>query len=315
MNNLYLGVDIGGTAVKIGLVSEEGSVVCSDSYNVSFDCYRTPIMDTVQKSIPLFLKEHHILPEALTGIGVSATGQIDVTQGVVAGTAGHIDNWLNTPVKEILSSQLKKPVTVANDANCAVIGEHWKGAAAGYQNVIMITIGTGIGGGIICDSHLLSGAMGIAAELGHFSICKDGKPCTCGSCGCYEQYASTSALVRTVQSSLASLHLTDTKEADIDGRFIFDQIANGHAGLTQIVNEWMDDIAVGLTGLIHIFNPQIVLVGGGVSRQKELFIAPLRQKITARVMPGFAKNLRVEAAALGNDAGLIGAVAYFKDFF
>lgn len=301
----FLGIDIGGTAAKIGIVTDRGEITEMDSFSVSFDHYKTPIIETVVKNTDIFLERIGMIPSELSGIGVSATGQINVLEGTVAGSAGHIDNWLGTPVKQILEEHYHIPAAVANDANCAVIGEQWRGAAKECRNVIMITIGTGVGGGIIVQDQLLLGAVGIAGELGHFTVKKDGIPCTCGNRGCYERYASTTALVRRVTERLGN-----PSDISIDGRYIFKQVSEGNEEIREILEDWIEDIAVGLTGLIHIFNPETVIIGGGVSQQEELFIQPLKEKIMKKAMPCFRKNLRICAAKLGNNAGLLGAVAY-----
>lgn len=306
MDNLYLGIDIGGTEVKIGIVTDSGDIIKTDSFSVNYDNYKTPIIETVLKSIDIFINKNNLDISTILGIGVSATGQIDTYDGTVIGTAGHIDNWISTPLKDILKRKYSLPVSVANDANCAIIGEYWKGSAIGFSNIVMITIGTGIGGGIICNGKLLSGKIGIAGELGHFSINNTGKKCTCGNLGCYEQYASTTALVNNVKDLLATN--TSVNLNNIDGKFIFDQIKLGNNEIQSIVDEWIENISVGLVGLIHIFNPDLVIIGGGVSKQEDYFINPLRNKIFKMIMPSFKKNLKISSAVLGNNAGLCGAV-------
>lgn len=306
MERQYLGIDIGGTAVKMGMVSESGRITASHSHSVNFDNYCTPIIDTVVKETEVFLRENKVDLEKISGIGVSATGQINTKQGTVAGAAGHIANWLGTPVKDILTEAFHKPVFVANDANCAVVGEQWLGAARGAENVVMVTVGTGIGGGIIAGNRLLSGGLGIAGEIGHITIKKDGIPCPCGNRGCFEQYASATALVKAAARTL------DVPAETIDGRWIFCQAASGNVELQKVIDTWIGDIAAGVVGLVHIFNPEIVIIGGGVSQEKKLFIEPLTEKIGQSVMPGFRQGLRVCAAELGNEAGLLGAVAYCK---
>lgn len=305
--NNYLGIDIGGTAVKIGLITEYGEIIASTTRPVNFDGYKTPIITTVIKETDAFLASLSFENSEVSGIGVSATGQIDTLTGIVSGTAGHIDNWLGTPINQLLSEHYHLPVRTANDANCAVLGEQWLGAAKGVRNVVMVTIGTGVGGGIITDGRLLSGALGIAGELGHIPVYKNGKICSCGSHGCYEQYASTTALVKRVQES----HLLDQTDQIIDGRLIFKELKKGNPALQSIVDEWISDIAAGLTGLVHIFNPELLLIGGGISRQQRLFIEPLSAAVLMQIMPGFRQGLSLRSAALGNNAGMLGAVAYF----
>ena len=199
MSKMYLGVDISGTAVKLGLVDENGQVVSRAERSVSFDGYKTPILDTVTAAIRDFIAPHDA--PALAGIGVSATGQIDSRRGVVAGTCGNFPGWIGVDIKGTLEREFGLPVTVANDANCMLLGEVWAGAAKGYTDVIGVTLGTGVGGGILT---------------------------------------------------------------------------------------------------------------GGVSAQQELLIDLLAEKVRASVMPAFAEGLELKSAALQNDAGLVGAVYYFK---
>ncbi len=303
----YLGMDIGGTAVKIGLIDPQGTVLCKDSFPAAFDGYETPLMQTALRSAELFMKNHDIDPAVLGGIGVSATGQIDSRTGIVVGSAGHIDNWLGTPVKELLQKQYGLPVFVINDANSVAVAEQWVGAAVGCSHVIVVTIGTGVGGGVLTDGGLLTGSGGLAGELGHFPIQVDGHACSCSNPGCYERYASASALVRMVRESYTALELSVPVE-QIDGRTIFALAADGHAGICKLLDAWIGYVAAGLIGLTHIFNPELILVGGGVCRQEALFIEPLRRKVLHGVMPRFGESLRLKAAALGNDAGMIGAV-------
>ena len=314
MNKRSIGSDIGGTAVKIGYVTDEGELLATVSERVDFDHYQTPIIVTVKKAVDRFLASENIPLTDLSGFGISATGQIDTRKGVVSGTAGHIANWTQTPIAQIFKDSYHLPVSVVNDANCALMGECWLGAARGYKDVVMVTIGTGIGGGILTDGRLLTGVRGIAGELGHFPVRVDGELCSCGNRGCYEKYASTTALVNTVRSRAGEL-IPDIPPEHIDGRLIFDRIDKGNATLQTVVSEWISSITAGLVGLIHIFNPQLILIGGGVSQQEKIFIEPLREQIFSSAMPGFCKDLTVESAQLGNNAGLLGAIACLKKMF
>lgn len=308
-NMMYLGVDIGGTAVKIGLVDENGCIQAKDHYSVNFDNYQTPIIETVIQSISLFLKDYQIDLSVIEKIGVSATGQIDTHQGQVIGVGGNINHWEGVHIKKRLNEVFLKPVTVVNDANCMIIGEQWIGVAKGKQNVVGITIGTGVGGGIIVNGDILLGTRGIAGELGHFSIDNHGITCSCGNRGCYERYAAMTALIKMVKLRYEELNL-DVDINQIDGRIIFKYAQENHNGIQTIIDEWIDYIAIGLVSLTHIFNPEMIVLGGGVCQQEEYFLKPLRKKILDKVMPRFSENLEVVSADLGNDAGLVGAVYY-----
>ena len=301
MDKCYLGIDIGGTAVKLGLVDERGHVLARDEQSVSFDNYQTPILTTVERAAADFLAAQSVSP---VGIGVSATGQIDSNRGIVAGTGGNLPGWDGAPIKETLERAFSLPVTVANDANCMCLGEAWVGAAKGYTDVIGITIGTGLGGGILTGGRLLEGSRGLGGELGHFRLhALDGEPCGCGSRGCWERCAATTALVRRAKALDPALD---------SGRAIFAAAEAGDAAVLSLLDAWEEEIAQGLAGLVHIFNPQLILIGGGVSAQQKLLIEPVAAKVRASVMPAFRVGLEIRAAALQNDAGLVGAVQYFR---
>jgi glucokinase len=307
----YIGVDIGGTQVKIGMIDETGTVGKACAYDVAFDGYDTPIIDTVNVKLTQFMNENGLKDSNLLGIGISATGQIDVNEGKVVGAAGHIKNWEGCCIKEHIKRIYSGPVTVMNDANCAALAEQWIGGAQGASDAVVITIGTGVGGGIIANSEIICGAGGGAGEIGHIPIRNNGTKCSCGNTGCYEQYASTTALVKMVRQALESgkLNISLFDSGIINGRTIFNA-AGKDSCLDKILDRWIDYVADGLVGIIHIFNPQVVLIGGGVSVQKELFIDPLRSKVVNRVMPSYARILKLDAAKLGNDAGMVGAVYY-----
>ena len=249
----------------------------------------------------------------INGIGVSATGGINSKLGIVEGSAGHIKNWEGTNIKKRLEAEFGMNTAVLNDANAAALGEMWKGAAKGRENVVVMTIGTGVGGGIIVDSKILLGKKGFAGEIGHIPVNVDGEECSCGNTGCIEHYGSTSALVRNVKNAVISGEITGIKEEETDGRLIFKEVAAENKVVIKYVDEWINYISAALVGLVHTFNPEMVILGGGVSKQKELFVDKVRDKVLHGVMHNFAQDLSIEAAELGNNAGIIGAVKFLID--
>ena len=299
---MILSIDIGGTSVKMGLVDHGGAIHARHEASVSFDGYKTPVLDTVLREAKAFLFREGAQVE---GIGVSATGQIDDTLGVVIGTNGKIPGYEGAAIKEAFEREFSLETHVLNDANAAALGECFAGRGKGVDNLLMITLGTGVGGGIVLGGLVFSGTRGIAGELGHFTLYQDGVPCPCGKCGCFESYAATTALVRLAKAA--------TGEADLDGRSIFARAEMGDEALLAVLDRWINDIAAGLSGLVHIFNPQMILIGGGVSSQEALLMQPLRARVLGTVMPRFAQGLLIERASLGNDAGLIGAAKFFMD--
>lgn len=299
---MILGIDIGGTAVKLGLVDRGGTIHARHEASVCFDGYRTPILTTVIREAKRFLAVQNAQVE---GIGVSATGQVDDTIGAVIGTNGSIPNYEGAQIKREMQAEFGVSVFVLNDANAAALGECFMGRAKGARNVLMLTLGTGVGGGVVVNGQVLGGTRGIAGEMGHFTLYHGGRKCACGRSGCFECYASATALVRLAEAQ--------TGEEGLNGRLIFGRANEGDGQMLSVIDRWTDDIAAGVSGLVHIFNPEMVLIGGGVSAQEKLLIEPLRKKVLASVMLRFAEGLRIEAAALGNDAGLMGAVKFFVD--
>ena len=299
---MILSIDIGGTAVKMGLVDHEGAIHARHEASVCFDHYQTPILTTVIREAQAFLARESAQIE---GIGVSATGQVDDRAGAVIGTNGKIPHYEGAQIKRDMEVAFGVPVFALNDANAAALGECFAGRAKGVQNVLMVTLGTGVGGGIVLGGKIFGGTRGIAGELGHFTLYQDGPRCPCGKRGCFESYAATTALVRRAKEA--------TGEADMNGRIVFSRAADGDQAMLAVLSAWIDDIAAGISGLVHIFNPQMVLIGGGVSAQEALLIAPLRERVLRSVMPRFAECLQLEAATLGNDAGMIGAARFYLD--
>ena len=312
----YFGIDIGGTAVKLGIVDEAGKVLCKGEQSVNFDGYQTPVLDTVRKAAKEFLTAQAIPVENLSGIGVSATGQIDSRKGIVAGTCGNFPNYIGSPIKAALEQDFGLPVTVANDANCMTLGEVWVGGAQGYTDVIGVTLGTGVGGGILTGGRLLEGARGLGGELGHYRThALDGVPCTCGATGCWERYASASALTRETKAAMQAdkdtIMWKMTQDIDhVNAKLAFDAAAKGDETARKVIDSWIEYVGVGIANVINTFEPEVICIGGGVSNQGEVLLAPVRayaENETRNITTG--KFPVICACQLHNDAGVIGAAA------
>ena len=296
---MILAADIGGTAAKLALIGRDGTIVRRSSAETAFDGYRTPMLTTVILEARRFLDREGV---GIEGIGVCATGQIDTASGVVIGTNGKIPNYEGAQIRRDMEAAFGVPVRALNDANAAALGECFAGCARGLKHVVMATYGTGVGGGIVIDGKIYGGARGIAGEIGQMPLYAAASSRT-GPC--YEDHASTSALVRAAEEA--------TGERGLNGRVIFERLAAGDPALRGVADRWLDDIADGLIALTHIFNPQMIVLGGGVCAQEALFVEPVRRRVLAGAQPRFTKDLRVERAALGNDAGLIGAARFFME--
>ena len=304
MSKKYLGVDIGGTFIKLGIVDDAGNVSMRREVPINRSGKET-VMETVMHGIDALLEDSGLEPGAFEGIGVSAAGCIDTNKGCVAENGGNIPNWSFTPVSGPLSERYGIGATIANDGNCVALAEAWVGAARGLRDVICVVLGTGVGGGIISGGHLIEGTHGFGGEIGHFPTHADLLMTGEKKWGShYETFASTGALVR--------MALMSGKDW-LNGKEIFEAAASGDASALEILDGWTTEIAAGITGLVHIFDPEVVLIGGGVSAQNELLVKPVRDKVIETVTPDMAAELKLRAAELGNNAGMVGAVKYFID--
>lgn len=298
-NKKYLGVDIGGTYIKMGVFDSNGKISIRREIPVDRSEGGEHVMETLMRSIDELSAEENIDISELSGIGVSAAGCINSKIGAVAENGGNVPGWSRTEVAGPLSERYGIGATLANDGNCVALAEDWTGAAAGCRNVLCVVIGTGVGGGIITDGKLVEGANGYAGEIGHFITHPEALP---GGNGHYEEYASTAALIRKAKVVNPEWR---------SGRLFFKAAESGDPEALKVLDGWLSEIAYGLAGFVHTFDPELIVIGGGVSAQEELLVKPLRKKVLELIMPDFAEKLEFRPAVLGNDAGMTGAVRYF----
>lgn len=281
-----LAFDIGGTEIKYA--------ICDESFNL-----------TEKKSIPTNAHEggKRIIErvveiaksiENIDKIGVSTAGQVDSVKGRIIYATDSIPGYTGTEIKSIIESETGIPTAVENDVNSAAIGEAVFGAAKGCENFICLTYGTGIGGAIFLNGKLFTGSSFSAGEFGHFVTHAFGKECTCGGCGCYEAYASASALVNSVSEKLGK---------SMNGKEIFDNFENPE--IRSIIDEWIDEIVVGLKGLTYIFNPTLIVAGGGIMNESYI-TDEINARLQKELMASF-RNVKVAKALMGNDANKLGA--------
>ena len=304
MKEYAFGIDLGGTTAKVGLFTTSGKLL--EKWEVSTDTSNNGahILENLAAAVQQKMQEKGLSADKVEGVGLGVPGPV-LDSSIVPIVCANLGGWGNRNVSIELSELLGGiRVLVGNDANVAALGEIWMGTAQGCRSAVMVTLGTGVGGGILTGGRLLEGARGLGGELGHYRThALDGVDCTCGAKGCWERYAATTALVRAAQ---------EENPAWKDGRAIFAAAEAGNETVLALLDAWTDEIAQGLAGMVHIFNPQLILIGGGVSAQQKLLIDPIAAKVKAAVMPAFAEGLEIRAAQLHNDAGMVGAVYYFR---
>ena len=277
-----LAIDIGGTMIKYGLVSSDGEILSTDKIETEAEKGLENILNKIDNIFKRYKKNNPV------GIAVSGTGQINGMIGKVIGGNPIIPNWIGTNLVKILEEKYNLPAVLENDVNCVALGEKWIGAGKDLSNFICLTIGTGIGGGIILNNQLFRGENFVAGEFGHTLIKK----------GEFEQFASTTALIRLVKEKTGKI---------LNGKEIFDLEKKEIVEYQEVISEWIENLTDGLSSIVYCFNPANIILGGGVIEQGEPLINRIKNSLFKKIGPQFKEKLNIIQAKLGNNAGMIGA--------
>ncbi|MFZ5827573.1 MAG: ROK family protein [Bacillota bacterium] len=310
---LALGIDLGGTTVKVGVVSHDGAIVGRAQRPTEVEKGPEGVVTNMALAVSDALHAAGVGQDDLEGVGIGSPGICDAPRGVVV-RSGNL-HWRNVPVGLMLSQRLGIPVKLENDANCAALGEQWCGAARGANHVVLFTLGTGVGGGLILDGRIYGGSNGWAGELGHMPVVDEGLPCTCGAVGCLETVASATAMGtlgrQAVEAGRAPVmeRLAREHGGRVDARVVILAAREGEEAARAILRSAGEYLGLASAALISALNPELIVVGGGASQGGEFLLEPMRQVIARRAMPGPSETAKVVAATLGNDAGLIGAAS------
>lgn len=312
MKKYGFGIDVGGTTVKVGFFETSGALL--DKWEIKTNTANggEAILPDIAKTIEEKLSKEGISKDEVQGIGIGVPGPVlnasVVTRCVNLG-------WGEIDVAGTLSKITGLPVKVGNDANVAALGEMWQGGAKGSSNVVMVTLGTGVGGGIIVDGRIVAGANGAGGEIGHLNVCEDElESCNCGQHGCLEQYASATGVVRMAKRKLAkiseetSLHKYD----DLTAKDVFDEAKAGDKVALEIVDEVCEILGKALGKIACVVNPEVFVIGGGVSKAGQILTDTIRKYYVPNTFSS-CQNARFELASLGNDAGMYGCMCLMLD--
>ena len=283
-----LALDIGGTSIKVAKVTSDGRIIESGEYPSEGKKGGQQILKNACEIISL----HNDYQK----IGISTTGQVDSDSGTIIFANENVPNYTGMELGKIISDKFGVAVAVENDVNAAALGEANYGAAKGYKDFLCLTYGTGVGGAIVINNQIYGGSKGVAGEFGHIITHPDGLECGCGQKGCYEQYASTTALVRECMKYDSNLN---------NGRIIFENMKNGNIKVKDIIDNWIDEIVLGLRSLVHIFNPNCLILGGGILEQ-DYIIREINNRLVDKIMISYSQ-IEIKKAKLGNNAGVLGA--------
>lgn len=309
MGKLALGVDIGGTKIHFAAVDSGGKIVLEQILPTEAWLGAESVLDKVLQGIASLL--HHLesrdLANQLAGIGVGSAGQIDFSSGDVVFATDSLPGWKGTRIRETIARQFAYPVFVDNDVNVIAWAEKYYGAAASFSSFICLALGTGIGGAIVEKDSLVRGAFGGAGELGHLSVDFHGPLCSCGNHGCVELYASGTGITRVAQEMIAQNHWKPVWQPD--ARSLGQAWLAGDPQARQVMEQVIQALSTALGSMIHMFNPEGIIIGGGVSSLGEPFFAQLREATKPKTSPAMWEAVQLLPAAIGTGAGVVGAAA------
>lgn len=306
-----IGVDVGGTNVKIALVDKEGSIVYSNSIPTRAEMGYEYTVSSIKQAITDLMKETKTSKDVIEGIGFGFPGQIDCANGIVR-LLPNIPGWVNIPIAKIMENEFGIPTKVDNDVRCAALGELNYGAGKGCQNLICITVGTGIGSGLIINGKLVRGANNAAGEIGHIKLSMDDTApiCGCGDTGCLEAYASGPAIVAMAEDYIKGGKSTKYRELanpEITPYIVAEAAKQGDAVAKRIFTIIGKYIGIGMASVVNLLNPEKIIIGGGVAGAGDILIKPIEKALKERAMPISGNSVEIVPAQLGNTAGVIGA--------
>jgi Transcriptional regulator/sugar kinase len=309
----YIGIDIGGTSIKGGVVDETGKIYAKSETDTLPERSYAEIFGDVWKLAKKVVADANLTLDEISGIGMGIPGTINSDEGII--TYSNNIRFEKVPVAAEMAKYTKIPVKIGNDANCAALGEKAFGAAKEMKDIILITLGTGVGSGIILNGKLFQGKNGAGAECGHIALKVGGEPCTCGKNGCWEAYASASALINQTRKQIglypeSRLAKIAEEEGRVSGRTAFKAAREGDEAGEEVVRRYIRYVAEGLVSLVNVLRPEAILIGGGISNEGDYLIDRL-QKLVAKYSYGGRRNpyVKVIKAELMNDAGILGAAA------
>lgn len=313
---MRIGIDMGGMSVKLGLVDDKNQIVEKLVIPTRLDVPAEDMVKDIIRAVYVLMDKGKVTFENCTGIGIGSPGTLDDKNGLILYSNNF--GWERVPIVKWMQREFPLSVKLANDADAAALGEVYAGAARGVKNAVLLTLGTGVGGGVILNGEIFHGPLHGGVELGHMVIQADGEPCTCGRKGCLEAYASATALLRMAKKAAkenpASVmnRLCGNRLECMNGEIPFQAADMGDEAAKSVIAEYEFYLATGIANVINIFRPEMVILGGGVAAQKENLTQPLEEMVRELCFGGsHGEVARIVTSKLGNDAGIIGAASLF----
>ncbi|AYO31192.1 ROK family protein [Biomaibacter acetigenes] len=312
MLRYVVGIDVGGTKIAACLMDEEGKMPGRATFPTLASEGPKAVIGRIKQSFFEVLKQGQIEQNQVAALGIGMPGPLDTKKGIVKNTP-NLPGWIDIPLLQILKSEINLPMVLENDANAAALGENLYGAGKGIDNFVYITISTGIGGGVVLNGRLFKGQDGNAAEIGHMTINFDGPRCGCGNQGCWEAYASGTALARFAREKIAAGEATKIKELageeNIKAEHVFAAAKKGDKFALELIEKEGFYLGVGLANVVNAYNPKRIAIGGGLTHEWNMFYDRMMQVMRERALGASIEGLEVVKAALSKDVGVIGAAA------
>lgn len=310
-----LAIDLGGTKIFAAIISNEGQVMAREYCLTLADEGPEAVIKRILSAIDHLISQRNINLSQLDSISIGAAGAIDFERGLVT-SSPHLPGWHDVPLRDIVKGKYKVDTFLINDASAAALGEHHFGAGQGVNNLILLTVGTGIGGGIIINGRLYSGVSGSAGDIGHMVIDVNGPKCDCGNTGCLEALVSGTAITKEVirrirrgeKSSLTEI--VGDKVENITAEKVLIAAQDGDSLASEVILKAATYLGVGLVNLVNIFNPEMIIIGGGIAKMGDILLNPARQVVWERAFQLPAQAVRIVPAQLGDDAGVFGAAVF-----
>lgn len=307
---MYIGIDLGGTNIAAGVIDAKGNILHKDKVKTGADRHYSEIIKDMAELAKKVTVDAGFSLSDIEWVGIGSPGTCDCDNGVLV-YANNL-NFFNVPIRDEFQKTFDVPVYIANDADAAAFGEAMVGGAGDVSNSVTVTLGTGVGGGVIINNKILNSFNNVGAELGHMIIQIDGEHCSCGNNGCWEAYASATALIRQTNAAIEAHPETLMKEfaekaGHVSARTAFDAAKAGDEVAKEVVNTYIKYVSIGVANLVNIFQPEKVLIGGGVSGEGDYLIKPIREIVAEYDYCKTDNHTQIQVAKLGNDAGIIGA--------
>ncbi|MBN1642356.1 MAG: ROK family protein [Anaerolineae bacterium] len=309
MDRPMVGIDLGGTKIGAGVVDADGAVLSSDYQPTAASQGPGAVIERIVSGVDRALEAAGMTCGDVAGIGIGAPGPLDIPRGVLT-EPPNLPGWHDVPLRQIIAERVGLPTYLENDANAAAIGEYLYGAGRGTQNMIYVTVSTGIGGGLILNGRIYHGASGGAGEIGHMTVLPRGPHCGCGNRGCLEALASGTAIAREGQEQVARgvpTRIAELAQGPVTAKDVVDAMHEGDPYAADIVREAMDYLGVGMANLVNLFNPDRIVFGGGLTALGPDLIAPVQRAIQLRAFRSAASQVTVCLAELGASVGIVGA--------